>query len=1317
MAGNVRFESCSASPEKFAFGGSYTNGQRGSYTGASLDRSGSFREDGESHVFGSITSSRGSATSMGDLPPLSECLMLDFIKMGDQKYTRPGELRRLLGISFGSSVEDNSFGAAHSKPPPPVATEDLKRFKASLRDASDKARGRAKKLDDSLTKLNKYCEALNSKKPQRSDMTNERSGGSNLLKMGNQIQRTPTDLAQILEDRPKNVVLNKRVRSSVAEIRAEGRNNSFSRQPLVIGKDKDILKGVGDGSDIVEEKIRRLPVGGETWDRKMRRKRSMGTVSTRSIDGDVEPKRVMHHKFNNESVLQSSDVQVFRSGSSSVSSGINKLDGTSLPAGSSARAISKNEWDKASLSRDSVALSKERIIAKGNNKLNSCEDNSIVSPPLTKGKAPRAPRSSPVMAGSSSPNLPRSFGVPEVCEQPTSISKFHSVNGTNNRKRPVPTGSSSPPMAQWVGQRPQKISRTRRTNLVSPVSSNDEVQISSEGGLPSDLGARVTSIGSNGLLLARNGIKQFRVKHEHVSSPARLSESEETGASENLESRLNDKGLGKFEVDEKAINSLQNVVPPILFTKKNKALNKEETGDGVRRQGRSGRGTSVSRAINPPITEKLETSASTKPPRSTRPSAEKSGSKSGRPPVKKFSDRKAFTRLGHMSTGGSPDLTGESDNDREELLAAADFASNACYLACSSPFWKQMEPIFASVSLEDASYLKQQGAPEHGKNFLSQALDSGERQRSLQEQNVSNGLVKTGSVNDGYQEIGTVGKFDSERMTKVTPLYQRVLSALIEEEETEEFDENNGERDMSYQYGRNDSPNDTSLHIDGDHTNRAKTESESEYMLSLQTQRQCAVNRFSCNGSTNCTRGTSIHNKLSNGNLFQGDNGFLHSNIEMFPLFSEYGVDEPLAEDKNASGIFPVDCQYDQMCLEDKLLLELQSVGLYPETVPDLADGDDEQINQDIVELQKELRQQVDKNKVHLNKIIKAIEEGKEMEERAPEQVAMDRLVELAYRKQLATKGSGASKGGVTRVSKQVASGFMKRTLSRCRQFEDTGKSCFAEPSLRDVIFAASPFGNATESMNCNGSTVAINLPLETKSSQPEPGKSGSFLSRAERHDIFSDKTGGSSYDVFGNLTYPSDHEFAKTGPIFNRGKKKEVLLDDVGGSASSRALSTLSNTQVGGTKGKRSERERDKDTLGRSSVTKASRTSPGNFKGERKTKTKPKQKIAQLSTSGNGSVNKVTETTHPEVNANGSNAKGDTGLISCGETPQDSSKEIKEPLDFANLQLPELDPMELGGPQDISSWLNIDDDNLQDHDTEGLDIPMDDLSDLIMIP
>lgn len=138
MAGNTRFESCSASSEEFSLSGSYINGQRGSYSSVSLDRSGSFRDGGESRVFGSITSSRRSPTSTGDLPLLSDCLMLDPVKMGDQNYSR--ELRRVLGSSFGCNVEDTSFGPSHSKPLPPVAIEELKRFKTTVRDASIKAR-------------------------------------------------------------------------------------------------------------------------------------------------------------------------------------------------------------------------------------------------------------------------------------------------------------------------------------------------------------------------------------------------------------------------------------------------------------------------------------------------------------------------------------------------------------------------------------------------------------------------------------------------------------------------------------------------------------------------------------------------------------------------------------------------------------------------------------------------------------------------------------------------------------------------------------------------------------------------------------------------------------------------------------------------------------------------------------------------------------------------------------------------------------------------------------------------------------------------
>ena len=55
-----------------------------------------------------------------------------------------------------------------------------------------------------------------------------------------------------------------------------------------------------------------------------------------------------------------------------------------------------------------------------------------------------------------------------------------------------------------------------------------------------------------------------------------------------------------------------------------------------------------------------------------------------------------------------------------------------------------------------------------------------------------------------------------------------------------------------------------------------------------------------------------------------------------------------------------------------------------------------------------------------------------------------------------------------------------------------------------------------------------------------------------------------------------SDQDFAKSGPILNRGKKKELLLDDVGGNVSLRATSTLGNNLLGVAKGKRRERERE---------------------------------------------------------------------------------------------------------------------------------------------
>jgi len=208
--------------------------------------------------------------------------------------------------------------------------------------------------------------------------------------------------------------------------------------------------------------------------------------------------------------------------------------------------------------------------------------------------------------------------------------------------------------------------------------------------------------------------------------------------------------------------------------------------------------------------------------------------------------------------------------------------------------------------------------------------------------------------------------------------------------------------------------------------------------------------------------------------------------------------------------------------------------------------------------------------------------------------------------------------------------------------------------------------------------------------------------------------------DLSGNLDHPSDQDFARTGPIVKRGKKKELLLDDVGASPSLRSASTPGSSLIGGAKGKRSERDRD----GKNSVTKGGRSSASHSRGERKTKAKSKPKTAQLSSSGNGSLSNLMENINPEHQlACGSNefisSHGDR-KSKTGSVPHNVSTGTEEPMDITNMH--ELDSIELGvgnelnGPQDLDSWLlNIDDD-LQDNDAIGLEIPMDDLSDLNMI-
>lgn len=82
------------------------------------------------------------------------------------------------------------------------------------------ASGMSKMMEERLYNLKQYSESTTSKKQQRGDLLmNERSGGPT-LKIGNQIHRSPSDIiSQKMEDRPKNVILNRRVRTSLADTR------------------------------------------------------------------------------------------------------------------------------------------------------------------------------------------------------------------------------------------------------------------------------------------------------------------------------------------------------------------------------------------------------------------------------------------------------------------------------------------------------------------------------------------------------------------------------------------------------------------------------------------------------------------------------------------------------------------------------------------------------------------------------------------------------------------------------------------------------------------------------------------------------------------------------------------------------------------------------------------------------------------------------------------------------------------------------------------------------------------------------------------
>lgn len=243
------------------------------------------------------------------------------------------------------------------------------------------------------------------------------------------------------------------------------------------------------------------------------------------------------------------------------------------------------------------------------------------------------------------------------------------------------TGSSIHPMTQWVGQRPHKNSRSRRVNVISPVSRGVEAQVSSEGCPTPDFSVRASSVVNSGSQLASsvdNSIQKYKRPSDDISSPLGLSESEESGAGEN---KTKEKGLNNSDL------ALTAEKAEALKLKMRKKTPIDESGDSVQKQGRIGRNLSLVRPGLPSGREKTENLPIMKPVHSMGPSDKSKMyvefisrssssllflffsyclqahtfvecSKYGRPPSKKQKDRKVLTHAGQMLNDGSKKFAG-----------------------------------------------------------------------------------------------------------------------------------------------------------------------------------------------------------------------------------------------------------------------------------------------------------------------------------------------------------------------------------------------------------------------------------------------------------------------------------------------------------------------------------------------------------------------------------------------------------------------------------------------------------------------------------
>lgn len=184
-----------------------------------------------------------------------------------------------------------------------------------------------------------------------------------------------------------------------------------------------------------------------------------------------------------------------------------------------------------------------------------------------------------------------------------------------------------------------------------------------------------------------------------------------------------------------------------------------------------------------------------------------------------------------------------------------------------------------------------------------------------------------------YDALSGSGGF--ERLDKVPPLFQKIFLALIEEDEIEEFYLHNEAKNTSRQCTSDDSHCGSCNQIDFEAKDWDKMDSEVESREELQIQKNSILDRLSCDKSTvsSTFRYPNTSSSLQSTGVWQGDEDFSHSDITHISEICSNHLDQLPPAELSGPGFPTSDFQYQQMSLHNRLLLELQSIGIYPEVL------------------------------------------------------------------------------------------------------------------------------------------------------------------------------------------------------------------------------------------------------------------------------------------------------------------------------------------------------------------------------------------------